>query len=163
MGLDGRACLGDLDDGVGQVWWLDFGRAPAEFDGGFDAVLGQVALGHADSLGGDAFAGQVLGAVNVGVVGRGQHPTQGLAADFAVNEFGDFHDVGAIFDDPVMAGEAAVKQAFLDVAGHLLGADEHAFDFLVVDGRVVGAGLDVDFVAGAAEHIDGGFFQAAFG
>ena len=41
--------------------------------------------------------------------------------------------------------------------------DEHALDFRVVDGRKVRAGAGGDDEAGAAEQVDGGVFQTAFG
>ena len=43
--------------------------------------------------------------------------------------------LGFVLLDPVAAGEAGVEDAVFDVAGHFLGADEHALDFGVVDVR----------------------------
>jgi hypothetical protein len=51
----------------------------------------------------------------------------------------------------------------LDVAGHLLRADEHALDLHVVDGGEVAAAAGVDAPACALEESDGGVLQAAFG
>ncbi len=60
VGPERAAGLGDFDNRVGQPRRLHFCRPPAKFHFGFNAVLGQIALGHADRFGGDALAGQVL-------------------------------------------------------------------------------------------------------
>ena len=62
-----------------------------------------------------------------------------------------------------IAGEAAVEAAVLDVARHFLRADEHAFDFGIVDGGVIAARADRDAPAGAGEKLDGRILQAALG
>ncbi len=60
-----------------------------------------------------------------------------------------------------MAGQAAVERAVLDVARHLLGADQRTVDFRVVDGRVVAAAGVGDLVAGFGEQACRRFLQAA--
>jgi len=62
-----------------------------------------------------------------------------------------------------MASDASVEIAGFDVAGHFLRADEEAFDFGVVDRRDVTAGAYGDLPTGAAEEVDGGVLEAAFG
>src|SRR3954470_738340 len=51
----------------------------------------------------------------------------------------------------------------LDVAGHLLRANEHAFDLRVVDRGEVGTPVCVDVKSGAREQRDGRVLQTAFG
>ena len=51
----------------------------------------------------------------------------------------------------------------IDVAGHLLRANQHALNLRVVDGREVGAAVGVDVPAGALEERNGGILQTAFG
>ena len=51
----------------------------------------------------------------------------------------------------------------IDVAGHLLCANQHALDFAVVDGGKVGASVGIDVPARALEECKGGILQAAFG
>ena len=87
----------------------------------------------------------------------------GHAGLLGVGEGGDALDVGLVLEDPVVAGEAGVEGAVLDVASHLLRADEHALDLDVVDGGEVAAAAGVDAPAGALEESDGGVLQAAFG
>src|SRR5262249_36960564 len=72
-------------------------------------------------------------------------------------------DLGVVFQDPVVAGQAAVERAVLDVARHLLGADERTLDLRVVDGRVVAAAGVGDLVAGLAEQLRRRLLQAARG
>ena len=72
-------------------------------------------------------------------------------------------DLGFVLLHPVAAGEAGVENAVFDVARHFLRADQHALDFGIVDAGEVGAAAGGDLEAGAAEQIDGGVLQAAFG
>jgi hypothetical protein len=51
----------------------------------------------------------------------------------------------------------------IDVARHLLRANQHALDLGVVDGGEVGAAVGVDVPAGALEESDGRILQAALG
>ncbi len=95
--------------------------------------------------------------------GTARTQLDGDAALLGVGEGGDALDVGLVFEDPVVAGEAGVEGAVLDVAGHLLGADEHALDLDVVDGGEVGAAVGEDAPAGAFEECDGGVLEAALG
>ena len=95
--------------------------------------------------------------------GHGQHPAHFAEALLGVDQVGDGDDVGLVLLDPIAAGEAGVENAVFDVARHLLRADQHALDFGIVDAGEVGAAAGGDLEAGAAEEIDGGVFQAAFG
>ena len=95
--------------------------------------------------------------------GHGQHPAHFAEALLGVDEIGDGLDVGFALFDPVAAGEPGVENAVLDVARHFLRADEHAFDFGIVDGGKVRAAAGGDVEAGAAEQVDGGVLEAAFG
>ena len=128
-----------------------------------DAVLGQPAARQVHDLGGDALALQVLDALDRRVVGHGQHPAHGPAADLAEDQLGHLVDLGVVLQDPVVAGQAAVERAVLDVAGHLLGADQRAVDLRVVDAGVVAAAGEGDLVAGLAEQLAGRLLQAAGG
>ena len=156
------ASFGDFDDGVGEGWGFDFGGAPAEFNFHRNVFAGEVFLCDFDEFGGDDFAGEVFGALPGGAFGDGEDPADATAALLGVDEAGDGFDVEAALDNPVDAGEASVENAVVDVAGHFLGADEHALDVGVVDVGEVGAAVGVDVPAGALEEGDGGVLQAAF-
>ena len=95
--------------------------------------------------------------------GHGQHPAHLAEALLGVDEVGHRQHVGFVLDDPVAAGEAGVEDAILDVAGHFLGADQHAFDIGIVDAREIRPAAGGDGEAGAAEQVDGGVFEAPFG
>ena len=104
-----------------------------------------------------------LDGVEGGGFGHRQHPAHFAEALLGVDQVGDGDDVGLVLLDPVAAGEAGVEDAVFDVARHFLRADEHALDFGIVDGGEIGAAAGGDLESGAAEQIDGGVFQAAFG
>ena len=163
VGLERAAGLGDFDNGVGEHGRLDFSGAPAELDFDVDALGGEVALADFDQFGGDDLAFEVFGFFEAAGLGNGEHPAHFAAALLGVGEGGDAGDIEAALDDPVNAGEAGVEHAVIDVARHLLRADEHALDLAVVDGGKVGAAVGVDVPAGALEESDGGVLQAAFG
>ena len=163
VGFERAAGLGDFDDGVGEHGGFDFGGAPTEFDFDVDALLGEVGFGDAYQLGGDDFAFEVFGAGEAAALGHREDPADLTAGLLGVGEGGDAGDVEAALDDPVDAGEAGVEDAVVDVAGHLLSADEHALDLFVVDGGEVGAAVGVDVPAGALEEGDGGILERAFG
>jgi hypothetical protein len=156
-----RAGLGHLDDGVGQPGGLDLGGAPAELDLGRDAVPGQPAARQVDHLRGDPLAFQVADRLHRRVVGHGQHPADRPLADLAEDQLRQLDDLRIVLQHPVVAGQAAVERAVLDVARHLLGADQRAVDVRVVDGRVVAAAGVGDLVAGLAEQLAGRLLQTA--
>ena len=61
----------------------------------------------------------------------------GVEAGAGVFQLADFDDVVfvAVFDDPVVAGQAAVDDAVDDVAADFLRAKEHGGDLVIVDAR----------------------------
>src|SRR5207244_11580620 len=73
------------------------------------------------------------------------------------------HPVGVVLEDPVAAGDAGVERAALDVACHLLRANEQAAQTRIVDRRKVAAGVGVDLPTRAAEELDRGGLEAALG
>ena len=128
-----------------------------------DLEGGDIELGGDDEFGGDDLAFEILHRFDGRGFGHGEHPAHLAEALLGVDEIGDFDDLGAGLLDPVEAGETGVEHAVFDVAGHLLGADEHALDFRIVDDREVGAAGGLDMEAGLPEQIDGGVFEGAFG
>ena len=95
--------------------------------------------------------------------GHGQDPAGRLAADFAELEFADFVDFGAVFDDPIVAGQTAIQVAQLDIAADFLGADEADEQMFIVHVWRVGTAADLDVVTGLGHFSQGGFLQTAFG
>ena len=85
------------------------------------------------------FAFEVARFADCGIFGNGEHPADASEALLGIDEFGEFVHVGAGFDDPIVAGNAGVERAGLDVAGHFLCANEQAFDFGIVDGGNIAA------------------------
>ena len=124
---------------------------------------GEVALADFDQFSGDDLAFEVFGLLKAAAFGNGEHPAHLAAALLGIGERGDAGDVEAALDHPVDAGEAGVEHAVIDVARHLLRANQHALDLGVVDGGKVGAAVGVDVPAGALEESDGCILQAAFG
>jgi len=94
--------------------------------------------------------------------------TQRTQRDFwaeasAVDQLADLDHVRVVLLDPILAGETAIEEAMLDVAGHFLGADEAAVEGGVVEGRPVGAAALGDRKAGAGEELEGGLLEASLG
>src|SRR5262249_23267740 len=81
----------------------------------------------------------------------------------AEDQLGHLDHLGVVLLDPVAPGQPAVERAILDVAGHLLGADQRAVDLRVVDGRVVTAAGEGDLVARLAEQPRRRVLEAARG
>ena len=170
IGTQRRSGFGGLDDGVGEHRRLDLGRAPGELDLDVHALLLEVVLRHPDELGGDrSCRPRSCGRLDRRVFRRGQHPADLAEALFRVDEIGDrLEHTGLavaelVFLDPVLAGQTGIEHAVGHVPRHLLRADEHALDLGIVDRREVGARVDVDVEAGAAEQLDGRLLQRALG
>ena len=72
-------------------------------------------------------------------------------------------DLGAIFDDPIVAGDATVEIAMLDVAADFLRANQPDFQFVIIHVRDVGTAVDLNVKAGFGHLFDGGLLQTAFG
>ena len=70
---------------------------------------------------------------------------------------------GAVLDDPVVAGDAAIQKAMLDIAADLLRADEPDVQFLIIHIRNIGTAAHGNVIARLRHLLDGGFLQAAFG
>ena len=75
----------------------------------------------------------------------------------------DFVDFGAVFDDPIVAGQPAIQVAVLDVAADFLRPDQPDQQLLVIDIRRVRAAADLDMEAGLGHFGNGGLLQTAFG
>ena len=112
---------------------------------------------------GDNFPLQVFYALERGFFRDGEHPAHLAEGLLGVNQVSHFDDVGFVFQDPILAGQSGIQDAILDVARHFLRADQHALDFVIVDGGKIGARADIDFVARAAKKLQRGFLQASFG
>jgi len=121
------------------------------------------APGGLDEFGGHALAGEVLRGLDRGVLGDAEDPAGFLGGGSAVDQFADLDDVGGVLLDPVLAGEAAVEEAMLDVAGDFLGADEAAIEGRVVEGGAVRTAALGDRKAGLGEELEGGLLEAALG
>ena len=163
VGLERAAGLSDFNDSVGERGRLDFCCAPTEFNLYVDAFGGEVTLADFDEFRSDDFAFEVFCAFKTAAFRHCEDPTNLAASLLGVGKRSDAGDIEAALDHPVDAGEAGVEYAVIDVARHLLGADEHALDFGIVDGGKVGAAVGVDVPAGPFEKSDGGILQAAFG
>ena len=68
----------------------------------------------------------------------------GRGADLRVDQIGDDVNVRGGLGDPVLAGDACLEGAVLDVPRHLLCASDGAFDLIVVDLGEVAPRADVD-------------------
>ena len=123
----------------------------------------QITLGRGDQFRRDDLALQILHGFVGRRLGHRQHPAHFAEALLGVDEVGDVLDLGFVLLHPVAAGEAGIEHAVFDVARHLLRADQHAFDFGIVNRRKIRAAAGGDLESGAAEQIDRGVFQTAFG
>ena len=95
-------------------------------------------------------------------LGHGQHPAHLAETLLGIDQVGHGDHVGFVLDHPVVTGQTGVENAVLDVARHLLRADQHALDFGVVDGREVTPARDLDVESGAPEQIDRRVLETAF-
>ena len=86
------------------------------------------------------------------ILRHAEHPADRPAADLGEDQLGHLVDVGPGLHDPVVAGQSGVEHAVLDIAGHLLGADQQALDLVVVDRGVIAPRAEGDLVAGPAEQ-----------
>ena len=126
-------------------------------------MLLQVAFGGGHQFGGDDLAAQVVHGTEGRGLGHGQHPAHFAETLLGVDQVGDGDHIGLVLVDPVAPGETGIENAVFDVARHFLRTDEHALDLRIVDAGEIGAAGGGDLESGAAEEIDGGVFQAAFG
>jgi hypothetical protein len=89
-------------------------------------------FGEVDHLGGDAFALKSF----TDLIGEfsGTHSTQraGRPRGLAEQKLADLVDLRAVLHDPVVAGDAAIQVAVLDVAADLLRANQPDLQLLVV-------------------------------
>src|SRR5262249_10864458 len=92
-----------------------------------------------------------------------EHPARGPEARLRVDQLLRDHDVGVVFEDPVATGDARIERSALDVAGHLLRANEEAAERRIVDAGEVAAQTGRDLPARAAEELDGRGLEAALG
>ena len=83
------------------------------------AVFLQIFFGQVDDFGGDAFALQIFHRFHRRIFRHAQHPARRAARDFAEQKFAHLMNLRAVFHDPVVAGDAAVQIAVLDVAAEI--------------------------------------------
>jgi len=106
---------------------------------------------------------EVLHALDGRLLRHGQDPAhlaKGLLGIVEVRQLAHFR---AVLENPILAGQPRVQDAVLDVARHLLGADQHALDLLVVNDREIGAGIHRDLVPGAAKELERGLLKVSLG
>ena len=92
--------------------------------------------------------------------GHRQHPADLAQSLLRVEEVGHLTHVRPIFQNPIAPCQAGIQDSVFDVARHLLGADQHALDLLVVNGGEVRAGVHGDLVSRTAKELERGFLQA---
>src|SRR5271165_1440920 len=163
VGAQRRARLRYVHDGVDQVGHLHLGRAPRELDLRRDSLGREIALDGLDELRRDPLSREVRGHPHGGVLGHAKNPARLVYGGAAVDEVADLDDVRPVLLDPVEAREAAVEEPVLDVAAHLLRADETAVQLRIVYGRPVGARIARDLPPRLREKAARGVLQAALG
>ncbi len=77
VGLERRACFGQLDDPVDKTG-LDLGGAPTELDFNVDLLFLEIPFCGVDQFRGDDAAGEVFGLLDIGFIGDGQNPASRL-------------------------------------------------------------------------------------
>src|SRR5437764_14017654 len=82
---------------------------------------------------------------------------------FAEEKLADLVHIGTILLNPIMAGNAAIEIAVLDVAADLLGADQADNELVIIDVGNVRAAADLDVPSGLGHLLNGCVLQAAFG
>ena len=122
-----------------------------------EETIGSALLGQ----GGDSFAFQVLDGLDRRVFRDAEHPTDRSAADLGKQQLADLDDVGPGLQHPVVAGNSGIEDTLLDVPGHLLSADQQAFNFTIINRRVVGTRREGNLVAGAAKQLRRRLLKAA--
>ena len=152
--------LGQLDDRVGQARRLHLGGPPGELDLGLDPLFLQVAPGELDQFGRHPLPLQIPDPLDGGIVRDRHHPPDRAQASSRIEEGTNLLHLRVLLQHPVPPGQPHVEDAVLDVARHLLGADQETGKFRVVDRGDVAAGADVDVEAGLAEQVQGGLLQA---
>src|SRR5581483_5290544 len=155
------ARLGDFNDGVGQHGRLYFRRAPAELDLDIDSLRSKIALRYFHQFGGDDFALEVFGLLKSARFGHCQDPAHLASALLGIGESGYAWHFEAAFDHPVDAGEARIQHAVVNIARHLLCADQHALNLAVVDGREIRTAVGIDIPTRALEESNSGVLQTA--
>src|SRR5262245_9302634 len=69
--------------------------------------------------------------------------------------------VRAVLHHPIMAGDAAIQIAVLDVATHLLRPNQSHLQLLIVHVRYVGTRADGNVVSGLGHFLDVGLLETA--
>jgi hypothetical protein len=92
---------------------------------------------------------------------EGGEPPDAKKILFRINEVDNGFDVGCVFLHPIAARQAGIENSILDVTGHLLGSNQHAFDLRVIHRREVGAAACCDVEARPPKQIDCCVLQAA--
>src|SRR5262249_37149898 len=68
-----------------------------------------------------------------------------------------------VFGNPIEPRQSRIEHAFADVPRHLLRADQHAFDFRIVDRGEIRTRADIDVEPRAREQLHGRILQRALG
>jgi hypothetical protein len=68
-------------------------------------------------------------------------------------------DVGIVLHHPIPSAKTHIEDTIFHVTAHLLGTNEKALQFRIVDGRDIGPGADVDGPARLLEKTERGFLK----
>ena len=126
-------------------------------------LIGKVTFADLDQFCGNDFAFEVFGLLKAARLGHGQYPAHFAPALLGISERGDAGHVKPAFNYPVDAGESRIEDAMIDIARHLLRANQHAFDLAIVDGWEIRPAIGVDVPARALEESDCRILKAALG
>ena len=152
---EGATRLRKIDDGINELGSLDLGSAPGELHVSLDAVLLEIALDETNCLRGNALAIEVLDRLDFGIVRNRENPANGVGGSLGVIELANLLDIAAVLIDPVVATDACIKKAELNIAAHLLRSQKTALDFLVINRRNITAARARNTKARALEKREG--------
>ena len=141
---------------------LHLGRAPGEFHFGPHAMFPQIFFCQIDHFSCDAFAVQVLHRFCRRTLRHGQDPARRLSRGFAEQQFANLVHVRTVLLNPIVASDAAIQIAMLDVTADLLRPDQADLQLLIVHVRDVGTFAHGNIKTGLGHLFDGGLLQASF-
>ena len=160
---EGTSGLCDFYDRVCEHGSFHFGGSPGKFDADIDAPLTEIIAGDVDEFRGDDAIGEIFGALEGGIFGGGEDPSDFAAAALGVDQIADGGNFQTAFDDPIETGEAGVDRTVLNVAGHFLCADQETVNLGIGGSGKIGAAVGVGGQSGACEELQSCFLQTAFG
>ena len=160
MGTDCRLGFSHLNNSIGKPG-NDFrlSGAPRKFNIYINLLFCKKLLGHTNKLCRHLLALKVFHAFDIRITRNRHNPPGRTPADFGIDQIRDHNDIRSILHDPVLAGNAGIKNTLINISRHLLRPAYRTGKFIIVHLGEIASRSKFDPPSRFFKQLNGCFFE----